>query len=640
MNIARLKAAGRIASLFLIFVLIAAFCFLPQRARAASNFYITDYDVQVAINEDDTYEITETISVHFTSPSHGIYRTIPLRTTLDRDGQTSTYYAKVRGFTMLSGEDWTDESEMGSFSARIGDPDRFAETDTVYKMRYTYDTRGDHLKDADEVYYNLIGTSWEAQSIDHVSFDVTFPKSIDMNKVGIKTGSDQYVPFEVVSDTELKGETSSFVLGGLTIRAVLPEGYFTRQASSANFPQNLLLYILSGLIIILAAAGVVLWRKYGRDPHVVETEEFYPPEKLSAPEVGYLAEGSVTGTHVISALLSLADRGYLKIAEVEIPVGKKKKKTKETYEITKLREYDDSVIGEREFLKGLFKEGDSVTLDQLKDKFYTTVNAVKKLVENHYKGKLYDPKAAKYARVMKTGAIVGMILLMALCLLNGSMPLSLGGEDAVMGILYAGTITTTLFIIGFGGIGKRIQEGRSGLGILGFIGCILLGVILSFVFGIAPGTKFVPYIIGIGASFVLFIISALCERKTDWYASVLGKIRGYKNFLEIAEKDRMEALAEEDPEYFYKNLAFAYSLGVTTVYAKNFASLATEPPEWYEGTVYVGGDPVTSMSFLNSMDSMMKSISSSMTSSPSSSGGGGGSFSGGGGGGGGGGGSW
>ena len=83
--------------------------------------------MQVAINEDDTYEITETISVHFTSPSHGIYRTIPLRTTLDRDGQTSTYYAKVRGFTMLSGEDWTDESEMGSFSARIGDPDRFAE---------------------------------------------------------------------------------------------------------------------------------------------------------------------------------------------------------------------------------------------------------------------------------------------------------------------------------------------------------------------------------------------------------------------------------------------------------------------------------------------------------------------------------
>jgi uncharacterized membrane protein YgcG len=609
---------------------------VPQQALAASNFLITDYDIQVVVNEDDTYEVTETINVHFTLPSHGIYRTIPLRTTLDRDGQKTKYFAKVKDFTMLSGEAWEDESETAEFNARIGNPSYFADTDTVYKMRYIYDTGGDHFKNGDELYYNLVGTSWEAKSIDHVSFNIVFPKDIDMSKVGIKTGSNEYVPFEAVSDREIKGETARYVKNGLTVRAVLPEGYFTRQAKTSN----ILLYIISALMVVLAAVGFVLWRKYGIDPHIVETEEFYPPEKLSAPEVGYLAEGSVTGTHVISALLSLADRGYLKIAEVEIPVGKKKKKTKETYEITKLREYDDSVIGESVFLKGLFKEGDSVTLDQLKDKFYTTVNAVKKLVENHYKGKLYDPKAAKYARVMKTGAIVGMILLMALCLLNGSMPLSLGGEDAVMGILYAGTITITLFIIGFGGIGKRIQEGRKGLGILGFIGCILLGVILSFVFGIAPGTKFVPYIIGIGASFVLFIISALCERKTDWYASVLGKIRGYKNFLEIAEKDRMEALAEEDPEYFYKNLAFAYSLGVTTVYAKNFASLATEPPEWYEGTVYVGGDPVTSMSFLNSMDSMMKSISSSMTSSPSSSGGGGGSFSGGGGGGGGGGGSW
>ena len=639
MTMKRAKAAGRIASLLLIFVFITAFCFWPQPARAASNFYITDYDVQVVINEDDTYEITETISVHFTSPSHGIYRTIPLGTTLDRDGQTSAYYAKVRDFTMLSGDSWTDESSMGSFSARIGDPDRYAKTDTVYKMRYTYDTKGDHFKGADEVYYNLIGTSWEAQSIDHVSFDVKFPKAIDMNNVGIKTGRDERVPFEVVSDTELRGETSSFVLGGLTIRAVLPEGYFTRQARSGNLFLYLL-YIVSGLMIILAAAGFVLWRKYGRDPHVVETEEFYPPEKLSAPEVGYLAEGSITGTHVISALLSLADRGYLKIAEVEVPVGRKKNKTKETYEITKLREYDDSVIGESEFLKGLFKDGDSVTIDQLKDKFYKTVNAVKKLVENRYKGKLYDPKAAKYARMMKAGAIVGLIILMAMCLFNGSMPLSLGGEDAIMGILYAGTITTVLFIIGFGGIGKMIQEGRHGLGIIGFIVCILLGVIVSFILGIAPGVKFVPFIIGVGTSFVLFIMSALCERKTDWYASVLGKIRGYKDFLEIAEKDRMEALAEEDPEYFYKNLAFAYSLGVTTVYAKNFASLATKPPEWYEGNIYAGGDPVTSMSFLNSMDSMMKSISSSMTSSPSSSGSGGGSFSGGGGGGGGGGGSW
>ena len=100
-----------------IAIFVLALFLMPQTALAASNFWIEDYDVQVVVNEDDTYVVTETISVHFTLPSHGIYRTIPLRTTLDRDGQKSTYYAKVGDFTMLSGEEWKDESEGGEINA-------------------------------------------------------------------------------------------------------------------------------------------------------------------------------------------------------------------------------------------------------------------------------------------------------------------------------------------------------------------------------------------------------------------------------------------------------------------------------------------------------------------------------------------
>ena len=627
------KAACRSFVVVLLSVFAAAFCLLPQQAHAAGNFLIEDYDIHVVVNEDDTYEVTETISVHFTLPSHGIYRTIPLRTTLDRDGQKTTYYAKIKDFTMLSGQQWEDESASRKFMARIGNPAFFADKDTVYKMSYTYDTRGDSFKGGDEVYYNLIGTAWEAKSIDHVTFDVVFPKAIDMSKVGVKTGDNDYVSFEAVSDTELRGETSKNVMGGLTIRAVLPEGYFTRQASSSNIP----LYILSALMVILAAVGFILWRKYGIDPHVVETEEFYPPEKLSAPEIGYLSEGSIQGTHAVSALLSLADKGYLKIAEVEKNPEKKNSKT--TFEITKLREYDDNVIGEKTFMDGLFKEGDSVTMEQLKNKFYLTVITVKAIIEKHYKGKLYDKKAANYARLMKVGGIAGIIILMGITLFSGSGPISVG-EDWLMGVAYAGTITTFLFVAGFAGVGKTIRDRQHYLHLLGYIGCILGGLALSFVFEIAPGIRLLPYIIGLAMCFVLFIMSALCERKTDWYASILGRIRGYRNFLEVAEKDKMEMLAEEDPEYFYKNLAFAFALGVTSVYAEHFASLATKPPEWYESTmIHTGGSPVNSMGFLNSVDGMMTRISSTMTSSPSS-GGGGGSFSGGGGGGGGGGGSW
>jgi len=618
-----------------IAVFIFVLCLLPQTASAASNFWIDDYDIQVVVNEDDTYDITETIKVHFTWRSHGIYRTIPLRTSLDRDGQRSTYFAKVRGFEMLSGQKWEDESEYDEFNARIGDEDVYADKDTVYKMSYTYDPQGDHFKGGDEFFYNLIGTSWEAQSIKHVSFDVQFPKAIDMSKVGIKTGDNKMVDFEVVSDQEIKGETSEYVLGGLTVRAVLPEGYYTRQEGTSVIP----LLVLTGLMILLAAVGFLLWRKYGRDPQFVETEEFYPPEKLSAPEVGFLAKGEVQGSHVVSALLSLADRGYLKIAEREVPTGFQKNKTKTTYEIIKLREYDDDVIGECAFMDGLFETGDTVDIEDLKNKFYKTVNAIEKDIKNYYRDKLYDPKAATYARILKGGGIAGIILMILATFLGGN-GLGFIGPSIIFGPIYIIILAVVAFAVGFGGIAKKINEREHYWGIIGYAICIAVGLAACIVCEIAPGVRFIPFLVGLGMCFVLFLLSALCERKTDWYASVLGKIRGYRNFLKIAEKDKMEMLAEKDPQYFYKNLAYAFALGVTDVYAKRFASLATQPPEWYDsGFASTGGNPVTSTSFLNSMGSMMSSITTSMNSSPSD-GGGGGSFSGGGGGGGGGGGSW
>ena len=617
-----------------IAIITLALCLMPLTASAASNFWIEDYDIQVVVNEDNTYEVTETINVHFTLPSHGIYRTIPLRTTLDRDGQKSTYYAKVKNFEMLSGQEWEDESESDTFSARIGSAGWFTDTDTVYKMRYTYDNMGDHFKDGDEFYYNLIGTSWEAQAINHVSFDVKFPKAIDISKVGVKTGGDEMVSFEAVSDKEIKGETGKYVLGGLTVRAVLPDGYFTRQEGSSVIP----LLILTGLMILLAAIGFVLWRRYGRDPAIVETEEFYPPEKLSAPEVGFLAEGEVQGKQIISALLSLADKGYLKITETTVPTGIRKKKTKTSYEITKLREYDDDIIGERTFMDGLFKEGDSVGIEDLKNKFYKTIAEVRKEIDAHYKDKLYDAKAASYAKLLKYGGVIGLIIMLIISYLSGS---GLGlGFDMLKGPIYFVVVTVFLLTFGFSGITKKINERQHYWGIIGYAVCIAVGIGFCILVDIAPGIRFIPFMVGIAMCFVLFLMSALCERKTDWYAGVLGKIRGYRNFLEVAEKDKMEMLAEQDPQYFYKNLAFAYALGITAVYAKNFAALATQPPDWYtSNVVYTSGSPATSTSFLDSMDSMMSSISTSMTSSPSD-GGGGGSFSGGGGAGGGGGGSW
>jgi len=610
-----------------IAAVLAVIIVMPSGVYAASNFHIRDYDIKMVVNEDDTYQITETLEVEFTAPSHGIYVNIPTMTTLDRDGQKSQYKAEIRDFRLLSGQMHSESTEGSVFSSKIGNPDKYADDITIYQYTYLYDTKGDHLKDADEVYHNLVGTSWEAQSIDHVSFEVEFPKAIDMSKVGIKTGNQISVPFEAVSDSAIKGETTENVLKGLTLRAVLPQGYFTREAKSPVA----LFYIVIGGLALLAGLGFALWRKYGKDPVYPVTEQFYPPEGISAPEAAYLVKGSLAKQDVVSTLLSLADRGYLKIREFEDEKSKRRKK-KTKYEIIKLKEYDGDVVGEKTFMDGLFASGDTVGLKDLEDKFYKTITIIEKEIEDKYKGKLFDETAASKAKIMYIAGWAGLIILVAVSKITG-----LGFTTGSLSLMIFNFAPVILFGTGFQMAAKAIRDKKKIFAYLPALFSVGIGWVLALSTDTFYGWQLIPFTIGLGLCLILFILGALCEKKTEWYAEIQAKIKGYTDFLKTAEKDQMEELAERDPGYYYKNLAYAFALGVTAVYARRFASIAKQAPEWYDSHHYHGAYGTENLT--DSLTGMMTSVGNSLTSSPSS-GSGGGSFSGGGGGGGSGGGSW
>ncbi|MBR4091107.1 MAG: DUF2207 domain-containing protein [Mogibacterium sp.] len=615
----------------LILLLTAIMCFtilaLPAGVFAASNFIIRNYNIRMVVNEDDTYEITETLDVEFTAPSHGIYVSIPRKTRLDRDGQLSQYNAAVKGFRMLSGQPFNEEKDGDAYLFRIGDPDKYADTETHYEYTYIYDTRGDHFKGGDEVYYNLVGTTWEAQSIDNASFEVVFPKDIDMSKVGIKTGDDVRVPFEAVDSRTIKGETNENVMGGLTVRAVLPEGYFTRQAKNLV----VLFYIMTGGLALLAVFGFVLWRKYGKDPVYPVTEEFYPPDGLSAPEAAYLAKGSLNKQDVVSTLLSLADRGYLKIREFEEEKGIRKKK-KTAYEIIRLREYDGDVVGEKTFMDGLFASGDVVGVKDLEDKFYKTIEQIEEEIRDKYDGMLYDETAAAKANIMYIAGWAGLAILTVVSKIAAT-----GFMTGSLTALLMNFAPLVLFGLGFQAAAKAIRDKKRIVYYLYAVIPVALGWILAMATDMVYGPQMVPFAVSLLSCLILFILGGLCEKKTDFYAEIQSRIKGYTDFLKTAEKDQMEALAEQDPGYYYRNLAYAFALGVTAVYVKRFAAMAKTAPGWYDTHHYHGGFEAERLT--DSLTGMMSSVSDSLSSSPSD-GGGGGSFSGGGGGGGSGGGSW
>jgi uncharacterized membrane protein len=149
--------------------------------------------------------------------------------------------------------------------------------------------------------------------------------------------------------------------------------------------------------------------------------------------------------------------------------------------------------------------------------------------------------------------------------------------------------------------------------------------------------------------FVLLMAASLAvvymQQRTKKSIELMGRLLGLKNFIETAELDRINMLVEENPNYFFNVLPYAYVMGLTDKWAKNFEKINVTKPIWYTSRSEMDMFDVWMMSRM--MNSCNRSISNNIRyTAHEDSGSGGGGFSSGGGGfsgggfGGGGGGSW
>lgn len=639
--------------IFCVFILnLLAMLVIPNKIFAITitgGYTIDSYDIDMVVNEDNTFDITETITTYFYVAKHGIYRKIPLKNTVIRtDGTTSKNKAKITDISV--NEDYTTSNENGYKVIKIGDANNTVTGKHTYTIKYKYDIGKDPLENADELYYNLIGDEWDT-SISDISFKITMPKSFDSSSLGFSSGAtgltDSSNVYYNVEDNVITG----FVIGSLeaeealTVRVTLPEGYFT--ATGPDTDTYAKVVIITCIIFVLIAYE--LWAKYGKDEEVIETVEFYPPAGFNSAEVGFLYEGSVDDKSIISLLIYLADKGYLKIEEIEEKGLFTKSKG---FRITKLKEYDGNNECEKIFFNGLFKakknysitdfkkvkelmkeakeqgkklsyseavaistedssaSKQSVTKSDLYDNFYTTIDRIKtKMNTKENKAKILEPTASgkcKYL-IMMIVAIFALITIKPV--LEYEEPIYL------------------LFALIFPGIGFTVLIGS-------LIGAIkmpkIFGLIWGGTFGGIPWAFMVlpiltqnvmyliMYILGLICVALLILFAKIMPKRTDYGIEILGKIKGFKRFLETAEKSELENLVSQNPEYFYNVLPYTYALGVSDVWMKQFETIAMQAPDWYDGY-----SSFSMYEFSDFMNDTMKSAQDSMTSSPSSSSGGG-----------------
>ena len=634
---------------------------IPSQDYQYSSYdYVIDkYNINIIVNENNTFDITETITAYFNVPKHGIFRTIPLKNNITRlDGTTSTNRTQVTNVSVDN--KYTTSKEQGNYKLKIGSANHTLTGKQTYVIKYTYNLGKDPVKDYDELYYNIIGNDWDTV-IGNVTFSITMPKEFDSSKLGFSSGTagstdNSKVKYNV-SGNKITGSYNGILGVGeaLTVRCELPEGYFV----GAGLAFNLMNYIIYLIPILFLVIALFLWYKFGRDDQVVETVEFYPPQGFNSLEVGFLYKGKAENQDVTSLLIYLANQGYIKIAETEEKSLYSKSKG---FKITKLKEYDGNNVNEQIFLNKLFTKRPSILIGSLFSKnveqesadntnevtstdlynnFYITMNRILSNINNkENKNKIFEKSASS-----KTIFIILMIIA-TYCLIT-IPPIFAYGESAslLFALLFPGIGFTVLFKLVFGETQTIYVNGRA---TYSSIGTKIFGLVWGLGFGgipwaimVLPALKQDPvYLIGYGLGLACVLGMVIClkylPKRTPYGNEMLGKLKGFRNFLETAEKDKLEAMVMQDPTYFYNILPYTYVLGVSDKWIKKFESISLQAPSWYDSN-----NTFDLMTFGSFMNSTMTSAQSAMSSSPSSdSGGSSGGGSSGGGSGGGGGGSW
>lgn len=164
------------------------------------------------------------------------------------------------------------------------------------------------------------------------------------------------------------------------------------------------------------------------------------------------------------------------------------------------------------------------------------------------------------------------------------------------------------------------------------VATLLIGVLLFFVFLITWGLFAALAVIPV-TIFLLFMTVHLVKKNSKG-TEILSDLKGFKNFIKIAEENKLKMLLRDSPSYFETTMGYALAFGLFDQWAKKFEALNLQPPSWYTSST----GAFTMHNFSNSFAGSISDAKTSMVSSPSSSSSGGGSS--GGGFGGGGGGSW
>jgi uncharacterized membrane protein YgcG len=643
-----------------LFLALVAVCLVPWPASGAPprparapwtppahlQEKILRFQSLVQVHADATLTVTETLKVQSAQGQirRGIVRDFPT-IYRDKSGQTR----KV-GFQVLEvlrdgkQEPYHLGSATNGVKVYIGRKDVLLPPGVYeYTIKYRTDRQLGFFPNYDELYWNATGHAWTLP-ISSAQAVIELPPGAKIMQYSAYTGRVGAQGRDYQAREEGPGKmvftaTRDLPPGsGLTVAVGWPKGVVHPPSDLdylGFFLRDYLHLVVGGIgLFLVLGFYLITWNRVGRDPaQGVIIPLFAPPPGFSPPSARFLMRLGFDDRTVAAALVDMAVKGYLNIENV----GKEYILHKKGGGVKSLSR------GEQNLGSALFAGGDTL---EMKNQNHALIQDAREALKGTLKGELEKAYFFANSNYFAVGVILSVLTLGAVFLV--SLNQTSLKETLLWLSIWTGGCTALAFwsFNSWGGVPSSAisfvkKLGALGVGLLGF-GFVIVKIFTASFFNSSfflAAAMVVPVLVILNILFYrLLKAPTLTGRK------VLDQIEGFKLYLSVAEKERLNLLnpPEKTPELFEKYLPYALALDVENEWSEQFAEVLARAgedgrgyaPVWYSGGSY---HDVGSTRFVSNLGGAFAGVIASSASPPgSAAGSGGGGFSGGGGGGGGG----
>lgn len=560
---------------FLITFLL--FCTILKGHTAQSyDFVIKEHNVHISVNKDSVLDIKETYLIEFNEPRRGIILDIPYiykegeeKGNAKRPNLLRGNYRTLFYDLKVEGAEVKKTNNGYYKEIRLGSPDIYIEGEQKYVVSYKVFGAVNFFKDHSEIYWNIHGNYWDVPA-EKVDFSISLPAPIKLSKEDMFAVNGYYG--DAIEDTYFS--FNGKIMEGGSLYPLKPEEGLSvgiklpeKYLSYGTPWLRLKLFIVNNLYAVAVLTYMPLLFLFWYKKG--RNEKLSPITTLYHPPVEI--SPSVAG---VLADDDIDNRDLVAALLRWAAKG-----------VMKIEEVEDQAV--------LFTKTDYI---------FTKQNNI-------------EADAPKYEKTLFSGMFPADIKNRRLSSMqeNFYTTMDIARDELNLEIEQ---------------LGLYVEKTRAFRSFMLFLGII---IIFSGVF-FAGITEEIGWFITNGIiGFATFAFGKVMPKRSEKGEKLYVKLAGFKEFVNRAEKDKLQRMLEENPEYFNITVPYAVAFGMLDKWASKFDGLLKSPPSWY---ISSGKNPFNVVRFASSLNRGVTAMSRTMTSRPAPKGGAGGGRSGFGGGGG------